>query len=216
MDKDKIDDTAQHMKEQMILHCVHALERAKKQLGPNRKRLDRNYVKRIITDAQKLSPSINRHDRGRNRQLREQGKQQEKEFKELKGSMTAGELWEDYNSNRIGMIVTDRVTKKHVSQKEQQLLTFNNAKNQFIKMNYQATEASKVDRKLWKGDHYRAMIAPLRRKGDAPLPKFVVDLPSLYDELIKTRSPLGFGDHLRINKSNIVIPKSVDMKRRLM
>ena len=33
MDKDKIDDTAQHMKEQMILHCVHALERAKNNLA---------------------------------------------------------------------------------------------------------------------------------------------------------------------------------------
>ena len=60
MAKNTVKNTEQLMKDKMILHCVLSLERAKKKLGPNRKRVDRNYVKRVIIDAQKLSPSINR------------------------------------------------------------------------------------------------------------------------------------------------------------
>lgn len=62
METNEIDDTEKVMKEKMILHCVLTLEKAQEQLGPNRKRVDRNLVQSIIAKAQKLSPSINRQE----------------------------------------------------------------------------------------------------------------------------------------------------------
>ena len=186
METNDIDDTANAMKEKMILHCVLSLEKAKEQLPPNRKRVDRNLVQSIIAKAQKLSPSINRQEiyyrmrkRAKNgvtggrpstnplndaialvtnieinesstpnsttlhmpsvststspsgsRKQRatggnvnratkkKQGEQQEKEFKEFKGSMTAGELFIDYKSNQIGMTVVDRQSKNDLMAKE--------------------------------------------------------------------------------------------------
>ena len=83
-------------------------------------------------------------------------------------------------------------------------------------MTHQATQASKIERKKWNGDHYRAMIAPLRRNRDGTLPKHVPNLPPIYDELVKTRTSLSFADHIRINKPRLVIPENVKMSELIL
>ena len=79
-------------------------------------------------------------------------------------------------------------------------------------MIHNATRVSNMERTKWKSSHYKMMISPLRRKGDTPWNQIKNDcLPSLDDELIKTRQHLSFADHVKINCPALKIPSGLDI-----
>ena len=164
--------------------------------------------------AQVLDKLVNHEElnaaRARIMKNREEGNKEKKLLDTMK--MSAGNLWKYGDTNRLGDNVLERQMKRESIKKETKMTAFNNAKNSYIKMQFMAAKTHNLDRSKWKMNDYKSAIAPLRRKGDDPWTKIPNStLPVLYDNLIKTRHPLSFANHLSINHPKIKIPTSIDL-----
>ena len=165
------------------------------------------------TSAAVLDTLVSHQDlhesRARIEKKRQNADEQKKIFDEMK--LSAGNLWKYGHSNRLGGEVLERQQKAVAIKKEKTVDSFNRVKNSYIKLMYKADAASSVEPSKLKASDYKALIGPLRRKGDKPWTQIKnKDLPNLLDLLQKTRKPLSFTDHLYFNHPNLKIPDGIN------